>query len=198
MSNYYHRNANILFDKYQSLHSDGLHANWLTHLPLKPGLALDVGAGSGRDAAWLAQKGWKVIAVEPALALMELGKQATASPLVTWVDDCLPELSHLQKDRQKFSLILVSGVLMHLSPQERNSSLETLIGFMAEESVIIVTIRQGPDSEGRKFYPVSADEIVTFAGQKSLFVEVGNSVPDKLGRDGVVWQTIVVKNRIIA
>jgi hypothetical protein len=35
--------------------------------------ALDIGAGSGRDAAWLAAEGWNVVAVEPALGLIVLG-----------------------------------------------------------------------------------------------------------------------------
>ena len=34
-------------------------------LPRPPGRALDVGAGTGRDAAWLARLGFQVVAVEP-------------------------------------------------------------------------------------------------------------------------------------
>lgn len=196
MSNYYNTKARLLFEKYQGLEPDSLHANWLRHLPGKPQLALDVGAGSGRDTAWLAQKGWQVIAVEPARTLMELAKQATVSPLVTWVDDCLPELANIQAYRKRFSLILVSGVLMHLSLADRLASMETLLGFMAGKSLLVIILRHGPDSEGRNFHQVSADELVQFAEQKALQVEVGNTVPDKLGRDEVVWQTIVVKKGI--
>ncbi len=194
MSNYYNRNAARLFEKYRSLDPEELHARWLQHLPRKPGMALDVGAGSGRDAGWLAQKGWEVIAVEPAQALLELGKKATGSSAVIWIDDRLPELANLQTYRKKFSLILVSGVLMHLSGPERIVAMQTLAGFMAEKSILVITLRQGPDSDERNFYQVSADEIVQFTGKKDLSVEVGNSVPDDLGRDDVVWQTIVVKN----
>lgn len=198
MSNYYNRKARLLFDKYQRLDPDDLHAHWLKHLPLNPGLALEVGGGSGRDANWLARKGWEVIAAEPAQALLELGKKATGTRLVTWVDDCLPELAEIQTCRQKFSLILVGGVLMHLSQQERDASMETLISLMADDALLVVTLRQGPDIEGRNFYRVSVDEIVQFAKAKSLQVEVGETMPDRLGRDDVVWQTIVIKNGIIA
>ena len=197
MSNYYNRNAKLLFDKYWSLDPVRLHANWLKHLPHKPGLALDVGGGSGRDARWLAGMGWEVLVVEPAKALLELGKKATGSPLITWIDDCLPGLRNIQASRQKFSLILVSGVLMHLSPHQRDASLETLLGYMSEDSVMVVTLRQGPDTEGRNFYPVSADEIVEFARDKALSVEMCIPLPDKLGRDNLVWHTIVIKNGII-
>jgi len=43
--NYYNRNAKQLFDKYQKLNPDELHAYWLKHLPRSPGLALDIGHG---------------------------------------------------------------------------------------------------------------------------------------------------------
>ena len=196
MLNYYNRNAKFLFDKYLSLDPDKLHASWSDHLPTKPGLALDVGGGSGRDAVWLAQKGWKVIAVEPASALMLLGKKATEANSVTWIDDCLPGLAKLQEYRQQFSLILVSGVLMHLPHQQRVDSMETLIGLMNEDATLVITLRQGPDSEGRKFYQVPTNEIVQFAEEKSLQVEVGETLPDELKRDDVTWQTIIVKNRV--
>ena len=194
MSNYYNSNAAHLFDTYQSLDPDKLHAGWSQHLPPKPGLALDIGAGSGRDSIWLAQKGWEVIAVEPAATLMELGKGASRSYLVSWIDDCLPGLAKLKEYRQKFSLILVSGVFMHLPQQQRADSLETLTDLLIEDAVLVITLRHGPDSEGRSFYQVSADEFVQFARKRSLQIEVGNAVPDKLGRDDVTWQVIVVKN----
>ena len=196
MLNYYNRNAKLLFDKYQSLDPGKVHASWLKYLPSKPGLALDVGGGSGRDAVWLSQRGWEVIVVEPATALFELGQKATESDSVTWINDSLPTLAKLQRYRHNFSLILVSGVLMHLSHQQRIDSMETFTGLMADNSLLIVTLRQGPDTERRGLYHVSADEIVQFAEKRSLQVEVSDTLADELKRDGVTWQTITVKNRV--
>lgn len=195
MSNYYNRNAKALFDKYQSLDPDKLHANWLRHLPSRPGLALDVGSGSGRDALWLAQKGWDVMAVEPAKALMELGQQATAGHRVTWIDDCLPALNTLKEYQHKFALVLLSAVLMHLPHQQRVESMETLVGLLDQDGVMVVSLRHGPDAEGRGFYPVPADEIVQFAEQKGFLVEVSEIQDDAMQRDGVAWDTVIVKHR---
>lgn len=194
MLNYYNRNAKALFEKYKSVDPNKVHASWLEHLPPKPGLALDVGSGSGRDAFWLAQKGWEVIAVEPAEALMELGEELTSTCSVTWINDCLPNLAKLEEYQQKFSLILVSGVLMHLSPQQRLESLESLTGLMAKDSVLVVTLRMGPDSEGRDFHQVSAEEVVQFAKEKSLSVDVKSALVDELKRPGVSWHAVIVKN----
>ncbi|MDD3815628.1 MAG: methyltransferase domain-containing protein [Desulfocapsaceae bacterium] len=196
MLNYYNHNAKQLFDKYQSLAPDKVHASWLRHLPQNPGLALDVGGGSGRDAAWLAKRGWEVIVVEPATVLLELGQKATRGYPVTWINDCLPSLAKLQMYQHSFSLILVSGVLMHLPYQQRLDSMEMLAGLMADNSLLVVSLRQGPDSEGRKFYQVPADEIVQFAEKKSLQAEVTNTLADVLERDGVTWQTIIVEKRV--
>ena len=65
----------------------------------KPTTALDVGAGSGRDADWLAAKGWQVTATEPAEALLKLAKQHSKEK-VTWCNAALPALTNLPTAHQ--------------------------------------------------------------------------------------------------
>ena len=124
--NYYNDNARRLFSEYQSIDPDSLHSVWSDFMPREPWLALDVGGGSGRDSLWLARKGWRVIAVEPAAGLMKLGMDATRLQDVTWMDDSLPLLAGLENYLRRFKLILVSGVLMHLDRKERAQSMKTL------------------------------------------------------------------------
>ena len=62
---WYDANAEIVLGRYEAIPADKVHG-WLADLlPAAPATILDVGAGSGRDAAWLAAKGHDVIAVEP-------------------------------------------------------------------------------------------------------------------------------------
>jgi len=192
MSNYYNHNAKQLFDKYQSVDPEKVHARWLGHLPSSPKFALDVGGGSGRDAKWLAEKGWEVVVVEPAAALLQLGQRSTQGSRVTWIDDRLPHLSNLDGYKNSFSLILVSGVLMHLPCAERLESLRRLVGFMTENGVLIVTLRHGPDTEERGFYQVEAEEVIDFAEKQGMHPEVHGSLTDELGRKEVTWQTVVL------
>jgi protein-L-isoaspartate O-methyltransferase len=67
---WYDANADLLASRYETVRADELH-RWLNEfLSADSGAqALDVGAGSGRDAAWLAYKGYEVIAVEPSAKL---------------------------------------------------------------------------------------------------------------------------------
>ena len=65
----YAEQAAELFDRYESLRAADVHRPVLHLIPAVPSRVLDIGAGSGRDAAWLAAKGHRVIAVEPTAAL---------------------------------------------------------------------------------------------------------------------------------
>ena len=58
----YNRGFREFTAAYEAFGSDEIHADALPFLPSTPGLVLDVGAVSGRDAAWFANHGWEVIA----------------------------------------------------------------------------------------------------------------------------------------
>lgn len=193
--NYYNENAKRLFATYKSVDPASLHSVWSEFMPEEPGVALDVGSGSGRDSLWLAEKGWRVIAVEPATELMKLGRAAAGSKNVTWISDSLPALSRLESYQQQFGLIIVGGVLMHLSAEQRAESMETLALLMADPSLLVITLRQGADSEGRHLYHVSSKEVSEYAEKESLQVEAVVVTPDKLGRTGVQWETIVIRKK---
>jgi hypothetical protein len=56
-------------------------------------LALDVGAGSGRDAAWLDSLEHDVVAVEPAAGMRREGALRHPEARIRWLDDRLPDLT---------------------------------------------------------------------------------------------------------
>jgi 2-polyprenyl-3-methyl-5-hydroxy-6-metoxy-1,4-benzoquinol methylase len=106
---YYNTHSKEFKDQYLSTSAEKVHECWLTKLP-KKGQALDAGAGVGRDALWLAEKGFDVIAVEPAKALREEGKKLTSHASVHWLDDQLPSLKKVEDLNMKYDLILLSAV----------------------------------------------------------------------------------------
>ena len=107
--NYYSENAPTLASKYNSLNPESLHASWSHFIPDDPGMALDIGAGSGRDANWLASKGWDVVAVEPCSEFRQLAEQESHGNVI-WLDDELPDLKTLRTAGHRFNLILLSAV----------------------------------------------------------------------------------------
>jgi 2-polyprenyl-3-methyl-5-hydroxy-6-metoxy-1,4-benzoquinol methylase len=181
---YYQSNAKSLFAQYQRLAPEKVHRVWLQNLPSNPGFALDIGAGSGRDANWLAQKGWQVTAIEPCEELRQL---APLHPQVQWLNDSLPTLTQLNsKSIGSYQLILVSAVWMHLSPTEQQQSLKRLKSELATNGILVITWRNQSDETERQFHSVNAKQ---FSGATVI-----TSI-DESGRDGVVWQCAVISNK---
>ena len=91
----YDHDAEALGAQYEALKAADVHGAWARdNLPQDAGLACDIGAGTGRDARWLAELGWEVVAVEPSAALRGQGAETNA-PGITWLSDSLPELQRL-------------------------------------------------------------------------------------------------------
>ena len=191
----YDKNAQKFFNQYQSLTFEQVHADWLPLLENSSGLALDVGAGSGRDASALAEHGWDVVAVEPAMELRRLGEAATARRSIQWVDDAMPDLGEIRKLSYRFDLILVSAVWMHVAPSSRERAFRILIELLAPSGMLVITLRHGPGDGERIFHEVSKAELDCFARNRAVMpvpVPVENRA-DELKRSGVWWETAVYR-----
>ena len=61
--------AEDLFKRYEGIPAADAHRAVLHLIPAAPSRVLDIGSGTGRDAAWFASMGHRVVAVEPTNAL---------------------------------------------------------------------------------------------------------------------------------
>ncbi len=184
--NFYQQHAEVLAQQYDGVSADTVHRIWRDKLPKKAGKALDVGAGSGRDARWLASKGWQVTAVEPSSALRKIAQQHHISN-IEWLDDSLPELTSLVTV-QHYDLILVSAVWMHLTHHQQITALKRLRELASCTGVIVITWRNQAREQDRIFYDVDT----TIFGHNAIMAS-----DDKTGRDEVIWQCVVVEGGIV-
>ena len=191
-TNYYDLNAGALAARYDGVDPDDVHADWApAHLREEPGFACDIGAGSGRDANWLAARGWEVVAVEPS-ALRTLAAER-AHPRVVWMDDALPDLRSLRALGRRFDLILLSAVWMHLAPKVRERAFRILSDLLNPSGLLVITLRRGGDAAenaARGFHDTSAEEIVGFANRRAIALRSHTTQPD-LTRPGIHWETLV-------
>lgn len=191
---YYHQHANDFQSQYLSQTAESVHASWKDYWPTQDqGQALDVGAGVGRDAQWLANKGWSVVAVEPAEGLRELGRTLTQSSPVTWLNDALPALEKTVALEMKFDLILLSAVWMHIPSSQRQRAFRKLSGLLKANGLLVISLRHGDSPDEREMYPVSADEIKRWAAEQGLAFAFHATDDDKLGRSSVHWETCVFR-----
>ena len=71
---------------------------------LRPGRALDLGAGDGRNAIWLAERGWKVTAVDFSQVALERGRSRAEVGGVT-VDWQLADLLEWSPEARAYDLV---------------------------------------------------------------------------------------------
>ena len=84
---WYQENAKQAAKQYEAVAAEDIHG-WLKRfLPEDPGRILDIGAGSGRDAAWFSALCHQVVAVEPSLEMRKEGKRRHSDTGIQWRND---------------------------------------------------------------------------------------------------------------
>ena len=192
---YYDDHAVHLADLYDSVDPRNAHPalhKRLQSLPEGTRLRiLDVGAGSGRDASWLASLGHSVTAVEPSAGMRRIGQAQHPTDLINWRDDALPELKRLESE--EFDLIVASAVWMHLAHEDRRPALRRMSSLLAEDGQLYLTLRIGPANENRGIFDVTLEDTKIVAEQAGMAIEVLSEQADLLGRSDVRWVSVAVK-----
>jgi SAM-dependent methyltransferase len=189
----YHGGFREFSQAFEAYGFEEIHAGSLPFLPAKSGQMLDVGAGSGRDAAWFARRGWDVVAVEPAEAMRAEAARLHTEPNIRWVGDSLPDLSHVLRLGLSFDLIWLSGVWMHVHPDDRARAMRKLAMLLRPGGRLALTLRHGPPAEDRPMWPVDAHEVERLGLDFGLTLRVATERGDDVaGRKDVSWQTVIV------
>jgi ubiquinone/menaquinone biosynthesis C-methylase UbiE len=212
--NYYNDNVEEVAQQYLSLSFDEVHGHWAHHLEAilkKPNASiLDVGAGAGRDVSHIASLAAKrsaqsniknnslnIYAIEPAVELLKVGQKTTENQNIHWIQDLLPTLYKTTRLEISFDLILLSAVWMHIPKSQRARSIRKLANILKPGGKIIISLKFGMSEEDQKLrgmHHISADEIEKLGQDLGLVstLETQNE-KDKLNRDGIYWQTVVLQ-----
>ncbi|AMD60423.1 hypothetical protein AWN88_19800 [Agrobacterium tumefaciens] len=156
-----------------------------------PKNVLDIGAGTGRDATWIAGKGHVVVAVEPADEFRRLAQRLHSNANVRWVNDRLPKLKTFSAER--FDWIILSAVWMHVHSAERAETLARLKALLSENGKIYITLRIGRGEPNRGIFRVSVEELRALALPLNLTVHEYGARDDLLGRSDIHWMSVVLR-----
>jgi SAM-dependent methyltransferase len=176
---------------YEKAAPEQLH-RWFSDLLPPLGLVIDVGAGTGRDAAWFASKGLEVVAVEPSAGMRAEANARRPDSNIEWVDDRMPSLSRTLSLGLAADLVFLGAVWMHVPPEDRRRAFRKLVSLTRSGGRIVMSLRKGPD-DGRGFYPASVLEIECLARDHGLIVERVERLEDLGGRDAVSWECVVLR-----
>jgi SAM-dependent methyltransferase len=156
-----------LIARFEAINPHDVYAPVLDLLPHSPVRVADIGAGTGRDAAWFAQQGHEVLAVEPVEELREAGRALHQADRIAWLDDRLPSLVKMQT-HAPFGLVTLCGVWQHIDDEARRIAMPVLSRMVSAGGLLIMSLRHGPGAPGRRVFPISADQTVEAAVRTSL------------------------------
>ena len=105
---------------------------------LKRGRALDLASGQGRNAIWLATRGWTVDAVDfSSTALDRASRVAASAPRsvrerLTWVHADVTQLS----TEPNYDLVLM--LYLHLPPEARRTAVSAAISALKPDGILMI------------------------------------------------------------
>lgn len=139
---------------------------------LRPGRALDLACGEGRNALWLAEQGWDVVAVDFAEEGIAKGRRLAAdrgvevdwrvSDVTTWVPD------------GTFDLVVV--FYLQLPPDEMRDAFAAAAGAVGPEGTFLSVTHDLSNLEAGYGGPSQPDVLTT---PESVSAAIGDLVVDK-------------------
>jgi len=191
----YAAEAPVLFRRYEARSFEEVHASILDLLPAG-GRALDVGAGTGRDAGALARRGSAVTAAEPTSELRDGARRLHPEPEIEWLNDGLPDLAAAHALDTVFDVVLCTAVWMHLDAEERFAAMAAVAPLVEPGGLLSITLRRGPVPSGRRMFHVQSAETIAQAQAGGLRCVLDRDEPS-IGEEnravGVTWRRVAFR-----
>ncbi|MPZ33512.1 MAG: methyltransferase domain-containing protein [Rhodospirillales bacterium] len=179
--------------QYESLAFADVHRHMLHLFPMTPSRVIDIGAGTGRDAAAFAGLGHTVTAVEPTPELLAEARQLHQQPAITWIDDSLPDLDRVHALGERYDVVMLTAVWMHLDQAQRERAMARVAPLVRPGGLMALTLRHGPVPAGRRMFEVSAQETCELARRHSLATIHESKGSALLGGAAVWWDRLAFR-----
>jgi SAM-dependent methyltransferase len=186
-----------LIARFEEVSPAELYAPVADLLPTRPSRIADIGAGTGRDAAWLAGKGHRVVAVEPVDEFRRAGMalhKSTGS--IAWLNDRLPDLYGLRTRKECFDWVVLSAVWQHLDNEQRSTALRSLAALTAPGGTVIISLRHGAGASSRCVHEARPQDTIAAAlrtGLELMRERRAASMQAVNRKAGVYWTWLVFR-----
>ncbi|MNK37127.1 Cypemycin methyltransferase [compost metagenome] len=166
-----------------------------------PGTALDLGCGEGADAVWLANRGWRVTAVDLSNVALDRGRAADTAQAVSWLQ---ADMLVWQPPAEAYDLVSLHYV--HVPPAERAALFGRLARAVRPGGTVLVVAHHPSDLEttvGRPPIPdlyFTSEEVAALLipGRWEILVDGRRpqSVTDREGRPLIIHDMVLKARRL--
>lgn len=159
--------------------------------PLAPGRALDVAAGEGRNALWLAERGWRVTAVDFSAVALDRARHLASERLgdaADRVDTVQADVVTWSPEPQAYDLVVVA--YLQVPAGQRSTALRHAADAVGSGGLLLVVghdienLRSGTGGPQDPAVLYSADDVVADLEGTGLVVERAEQVRRPVGEPG--------------
>jgi SAM-dependent methyltransferase len=179
--------------QYESIGFADVHSDILHLFPATPSQVIDIGAGTGRDASAFAERGHSVTAVEPTAELRAEAERLHARWPIAWIDDSLPDLDRVHQLGERYDVVMLTAVWMHLDAGQRERAMARVAPLVRPGGLMALSLRHGPVPAGRRMFDVSAQETCELAQRHGLATIHESKGPALLGSPAVWWHRLAFR-----
>jgi SAM-dependent methyltransferase len=162
------------------------------------GSLLDIGCGTGRDAAYYCRLGYDVTAIDASQAMVEKARQLHPELAGRCFTQGLPLDSDFYA-HQHFDHICCAAVLMHIPDQDLNLCLEQIVNLLKLEGRMMISVSrhrqdldcEQRDADGRLFHERDPSEYQGRLQQHGCTLLMSSTQSDALGRKHLEWVSMV-------
>lgn len=195
---HYDTHAREASTRYESADMSRLHAMLLRRLPPKGASVLELGCGSGRDAAFLQASGYDVTAVDASPGMIAVA--ARLHPELAGRLSCaavpFPEDSPLLQ--RSFDAVFSNAMFMHIPDHDLPLVVDQVRRMMRPGGVAVISVSvdrgglaDSRDGTGRLFRERQPEELRQVFERSGLAFVAQSSSADSLDRPAIRWVTLV-------
>ena len=197
--NYYEQHAEELAQRYESADVTDLHRRLLETFSPDSQL-LEIGCGSGREAALLFAQGFDVKGIDPSSAMInralsfhpELKGRLFRGAVPDEIPPPILEDGH-------YNGIYAVASLMHLSEEQLRPTFENFYRLLKQDGKLLFSVplsrpdldKSGYDEKGRYFLLLSQDDWINKAESAGFHTVSTTTNGDGMGRESITWMTCV-------
>lgn len=195
---YYEDNAKYLSQRYESAKVDHIHALLVNTFTTKSYL-LEIGCGSGRDASFMYQNGYDILAIDGSGRMIAEAKRC--HPELTDRLDVIQIPDGLNVEPSSFDGVYSIATLMHLKKESIDQIFKKIATILKPNGKFLFSVSiqrddiddKGKDEKGRHFTTMSENKWIGYGKKYGLQLEYLETTGDGLDRVGIVWLTCVVR-----